>query len=28
VRIDPILTGVAQLVSVIQAIDRGSCDED
>jgi hypothetical protein len=27
VLIDPILTGVAQLVGVILAIDEGACDE-
>jgi hypothetical protein len=28
VQIDPILTGVAQLLGVILAIDSGACDED
>ena len=28
VLIDPILTGVAQLLGVILAIDQGACDEE
>jgi len=27
VEIDPIFTGIAQLIGIIQAIDNGACDE-